>query len=166
MIKGSIAIPQTYREAIATCCVIDRGPKANREFQVGDLVVMEGAVGDRYLTLNEKRDFMIDDQYVIAKIHNKKVYPIGNTILFERDTKEVKQSEIIVSAERYQTQSMFGWIRRHGLLRPGEYWKMNDVKVGERACLKGWEQHMKELYLDGKYYLIVRESDLLYSECN
>lgn len=161
-----IAIPETYRDAIATCCVLDRGPYANPHLQVGDLVVMEGSVGDRFLQLNSKRDFMIEDKYILGKIIRKKVYPLGNTILFERDLSDEVSGGIVVSSSQFQRQSLWGWPRRHGLLRPGQRRKINDVKLDVRTRLTMWEPHMKELYLEDSYYLIVKESDLLCAEWN
>lgn len=104
----------------------------------------------------------MNDSNVIGVIHRGKIFPFGNTIVFERDRgyKEYGSSKIITSVN--ERQSLFGWVRGHGLPLPGDRRKLG-IKINSYCRLAQWEPHMQEFWHNNKFHLIVKESDLLYT---
>lgn len=119
---------------------------------------------------NSEDDFICDDKYVYALFINKKIVPLGKRILVRRLTGEVKRGEIVAAAEAQEStdQSRECIIEMPGILsrtlkkgKP-ERWKVN-FAIGDRIMLNHWNEHWIEVSMDGVYYLVVREEDILYA---
>ncbi len=159
--QGAIALPDGQESASATCIVTARGNKIHPSLQPGTKVVIENGFEERLKFINDEKDFVCQESNVIGILLRDQLFPLDNWILFERDTNEkVSGSGIVTSVAIYQYQSMMGWIRNFGLLRPGVKRKFSYEK-GAYCQLATWEPHMKEfLYMD-KRHVLIKASDLL-----
>jgi len=120
----------------------------------------------QYLTPN---GILIDDVIlaheddVFAKIYykNHTVYPIGRKVLVKRIIEDRKIGSIEVpDTARSAHQSLDVQIVRFGILKPGDFWRFDDVHVGDVVHLLEWREHMIELDYENEYCLIVNESDM------
>jgi co-chaperonin GroES (HSP10) len=115
-------------------------------------------------------DFVCQDKYAFAIFRNKQIFPLGNRILIRRDTDEVIVRGLVEAAAAQEStdQSMRGTVVQFGILprklnkrKKPVRWRVNGIGIGDKIVLKQWSEKWVEVSMDGVYYLIVDESDLL-----
>lgn len=160
--KGLIIVPESHRFSSGSCRVMAKGPRAIPHINEGDVVLVAPGA-DKKESLNDNGDYLTESNLLMGKIMRGKIFPFGNTVVFERDRsiKEHGESKIIIKLR--ETQSLFGWVRGHGLPLPGDKKKLG-IKINSYCRLTRWEEHMQEFWHQDKFYLIVKESDLLYTD--
>ena len=91
----------------------------------------------------------------------KKVRPLHDRILVERVEQETKTASGIIIPDTAQEKPMQGNVIAVGNGRRDDSGKINalDVKVGDRVLFAKWGG--TEIKIDGKEYLIMKESDVL-----
>lgn len=128
---------------------------------------------------DSNEDFICPDKYVFALLFNRKIIPLGKKILIRRDTSEQIEKGFVVGAEAQPStdQSLSGTVEAIGILprklnkrKKPTRWKVDGIGIGDQIMLDRWSENWVEVSMDGIYYLIVDEADLLYklqsSDCN
>lgn len=92
---------------------------------------------------------------------SKKVRPLHDRILVERVEQETKTASGIIIPDTAQEKPMQGNVIAVGSGRRDDAGKIYalDVKVGDRVLFAKWGG--TEIKVDGKEYLIMKESDVL-----
>lgn len=156
--------------------MIDAGPLVKHGIKKGAVVLVSAAFTERKFSKipddspDSEQDFICDDRYVYALFINKKIVPLGNKILIRRMNGEKRHGDIVVAAEAQEStdQSLEGIIEMVGLLprttnkrgKPPQ--RRVNLGIGDHIMLDRWSEHWIEVSMDGIYYLIVDEKDILY----
>lgn len=116
----------------------------------------------REIVNREYGDFLLDENKVIGVIlKDKKLRPLGDTVLFERDLRrEVSESGIILNY--HTSQNLEGWVREIGILNPKTKRRRAQININSRCRLTGWTETTREFHYDGKSYLVVDSKDVLF----
>jgi co-chaperonin GroES (HSP10) len=143
----------------------------------GSIVLVDSAFSERKFSIfpdgtpDGEKDFLCQDKYVFAVFFNQKIIPLGKRILIRRDLEEKIEKGIIVGAEAQPEtdQSLSGTVIQFGILPRGtnrngnpNRWRVNGIAIGDRVMLHRWSEKWTEVSMDGIFYLIVEETDLLY----
>lgn len=159
-IRGSIFIPETFKDAATTCLVIAAGSKVMPILKPGEIVMCEVGFGDRLNnTVEGTRSFWCEEHNIYGLLRDGKIHPIGNKILIRRDVED-KYEGMIVIPETRRSQSLLGTIERMGITRTP--FKTIGLKAGLKIQLKEWSEAMTQVTLeDGGHGMIVNESDII-----
>lgn len=160
--RGSLFIPDRYKDASTSCKVIEVGPDVSPFIKKDDIVLCQVGFGDRKNnTVDNTRTFWCREHNIYAVIKNKEIYPIGRKVLIKRDIADKYVGEIVIPENR-RYQSLDGEIVKLGLSR--RHFKIKGLRPGMKIRLTEWSEHMIDMTLsDGSYGLIVNESDILFS---
>ncbi|WHQ46703.1 MAG: co-chaperone GroES [Candidatus Midichloria sp.] len=92
---------------------------------------------------------------------SKKIRPLHDKILVERVEQETKTASGIIIPDTAQEKPMQGTVIAVGNGRRDDAGKLHqlDVKIGDRVLFAKWGG--TEIKIDGKEYLIMKESDVL-----
>ncbi|MDJ1407395.1 MAG: co-chaperone GroES [Candidatus Midichloria sp.] len=92
---------------------------------------------------------------------SKKIRPLHDRILVERGEQETKTASGIIIPDTAQEKPMQGNVIAVGNGRCDDTGKLHqlDVKVGDKILFAKWGG--TEIKIDGKEYLIMKESDVL-----
>jgi co-chaperonin GroES (HSP10) len=158
--------------------VIDCGDKVKHGIKKGVIVLVDAAFTERRYCVfpdgdnpDGQEDFLCQDKYAFAIFRNKQIFPLGRRILIRRDMDEKLEKGIVVeaSAQPSTDQSMKGTVVQFGILprklnkhKKPVRWQVNGIGIGDRIVLDKWSENWTEVSMDGVYYLIVAEADLLY----
>lgn len=140
------------------------GPLANAYLIKDQTVMVDALATGKRLKITDDNEFIVPDTDILGIMIRGKLYPLGLTILFERDMEDKMSEGGILTPTTRRNQSKFGWVRNYGLSIKMP--RVKGIKINSYCCLTGWESYMKELMMDGKKYIICRETDLEYELCN
>lgn len=175
--EAGVELPETFTQRSSSCLVLDCGPKVKNGIKKGSIVLVDAAFSERKYFLNPdgtesgKKDFYCQDKYAFAVFFNKKIIPIGKRILIKRDVAEVVEKGIITGAEAQPEtdQSLRGTVEQFGILprtltknKKPFRWQVIGLGIGDRIMLGRWSEKWIEVSMDGVFYLIVEEKDIMY----
>ena len=90
--RGSIAIPDSFREGSTTCVVLAVGTKAHPFINTNDRVLVETGFADRKeARIGDTKAFWCEQRHVYALIRNREIFPIGKRILIRRDMADKRE---------------------------------------------------------------------------
>lgn len=161
--RGSLFVPDRYKDAATACKVIAKGGDVTHYIKEGDTVMCQVGFGDRLNnTVDYTRSFWCQEHNIYGVLKNNIIFPIGRKVLVSRDIAERIHGGGVLEPENRRYQSLDATIVRMGLTRLP--YRTSGLRIGMRIRLKEWMEHMIEVTLeDGSYGLIVLESDLLMS---
>jgi co-chaperonin GroES (HSP10) len=106
-------------------------------------------------------NFICEEKDILLIRKSKILFPVGSSVLIQRINDEVKKDKIIIpSCYRSSDQSLFGVVALKGLKdgNPIDY----PVSVGDIVKIEKWDNSIREVEIDDKYYLIVPTKLLQY----
>lgn len=161
-VRGTLFVPEQYRDATTSCKVIARGKNVNPVIKTGDVVFCQNGLGNRSAGhFENSKDFWAEESNIYAIMIAGDIYPLGRKVLLRREIEDEYVGSIVIPANR-RYQSLFATIERIAVSRLPL--RISGLSVGMRIRLKEWEAHFIECELaDGSYGLIVNDTDLLYA---
>lgn len=160
--RGTIFIPESYRDGSTSCKVVAKGKLVNPVIKVGDVVFCQNGLGNRNAGHFEgSKDFWAEEANIYAILIAGSIFPLGQKVLLRRDIEDKYEGSIVIPANR-RYQSLFATIERIAVSR--QPLRVAGLSVGMKIHLTEWMPHYIEVDLeDGGYGLIVNDTDLLYA---
>lgn len=166
--RGVIFVPSSGVDGATSCLVHAVGNKVNPQIKKGDVLLCMTGFLERQTPItieviggHEVKLYSIDESKFYGVKKNNIIYSFGRTVIIQRIAEPI--NSIIQQNEVWQSQSLWGIIRRHGLSRSG--FRTQGLSIGATIRLSQWESSMIQIELeDGSHGMIVNEKDLLFKQ--
>ena len=161
MRKGLIYLSQSQNQKVFYGRVTSVGEKvSNKSIKVDSIVCC-----DVQGVTEVKDTYFVNECGVILIRKNNLWRPVGRKLLVQREVEEFKTQGgvIIPSCYKSADQSMHCVFILNGILNDEIYDPGFELIAGDVIRLAKWNDKMKEIEIDGKYNLIIKPSDILYS---
>ena len=159
--EGLIHIPNINQLQKSFCGIITSvGEKIKNKTIVKDRVVFCNALGR--IKINGVNFFKEDD--ILMSSYKGIWRPLGFKLLLKRLNTEIKLESGIVLPECYKTSDqtlhcefILNGVDDNNIIDPGF-----DLIAGDVVRLKSWNNDIKEVEVDGNFFIIVKPSHILY----
>jgi len=163
---GQIIRPSAYFNT-SVCQVYEVGPKCHSMLKPNDIVLVSAKFTERAYQILDKNSgmFICMASNVFGVIKRNRVYPTRKMIVIERliDEQRFNGTIVIPAAQKSTDQSLEGIVYGFGIQDGGldKGFKVKGIKPGQRIRLRGWQEHMIEVGWQDKYFLFVKEEDII-----